>query len=138
MPDARRHRSFIEAAALAVFAALASRFQALLPITLGPEWLLAAAYGVPFTAGLLLGVRGVLAVAVGIVIAAGSDGPVAAAGLAAVAAEAGLAAWWARRGLPFTPGLNRPRDVLALTAVAVAAACGRGVAAAAAAAAVGL
>ncbi len=63
LPKPTRPSAELIGLALAAFALPC--IQTIFPITLGPEWLLAGAYGLPLVAGLLQGYRGVFALAVG-------------------------------------------------------------------------
>ncbi|QEL15648.1 PAS domain S-box protein [Limnoglobus roseus] len=116
---------------LAVAAFALPLLQSIFPITLGPVWLLAGAYGVPFVAGVIQGYRGTLAFAVGSCAAWVLLGPTPEAAVAygAAVVEAFAVAAFCRRGLPFFPSLAQPRHVLAFIVLATLAATIRGLAA---------
>jgi PAS domain S-box-containing protein len=92
-------------------------FQTTFPITLGPVWLLAAPYGLALVAVILCGYWGVLALGIGSGIVWVMRGAVPEEGIAhlVLAVEATVLRVLLTRRLPFSSGLEHPRDVLLFT-----------------------
>ena len=123
-----------EGVAVALVTSLAILFQTSLPITLGPSWLLYSAFGVPFAVGLAFGRRAAIPVAIGTLAVAifGLNLSVDATWIAVAISlvEVGVASFCIRRGLPITPDINRPRDVVKLAILCAIASSVRGLIAA--------
>ncbi len=107
-------RRTIELGGLALGAVALALFQPIFPITLGPEWLLAAPFGLSFIAAVLAGFSGVTAFATGCAVVWGLRGGLATDAVAHLSAiaEGLVVAAVLRIRVAFSPGLERPSDVL--------------------------
>ncbi|MBL8866675.1 MAG: hypothetical protein JNK93_14035, partial [Planctomycetia bacterium] len=107
-------RRTTELGGLALGAVALAFFQPIFPITLGPEWLLAAPFGLSFIAAVLAGFSGVAAFATGCAVVWGLRGGLATDAVAHLSAiaEGLVVAAVLRIRVAFSPGLERPSDVL--------------------------
>jgi PAS domain S-box-containing protein len=115
------NRTHLELLGLVAGAVALGLFQPIFPITIGPDWLLAAPFGLAFIAAFLWGLRGVAAFGLGCVAVWALRGTAMAEGVCHLAAiaEALAVAIALHRRTPLSPGLEHPRDVL-LFAILVA------------------
>lgn len=118
----------IELVGLFVASVALYQFQSIFPITLGPDWLLAGAYGVALVAAFIQGYQGALVFALGGLTGWLYSGATTLTGLSTLAsiAESFAVAYLFQYRFQSIANLEHPRDVFVLTIVVACASIVRG------------